>query len=201
MRQPFIGFGTGRCGTMSLARIVNECHNTEVGHEQRKFRVDWYKPKQRKLRRMASSFKSKGKKGILAGDVALYWLPQIKLIRRVCLPKVKLVCLHRDKQETVESFLNKSKTADRLRPDKWTGQRILLGDNMFPTLDGCNIRQSLEFYWEMYEQWSRSIENVYHMDMYQLNSQESLADLFDYLEIPNKDRAFPTRTRYNEGPQ
>ena len=200
MRQPFIGFGTGRCGTMSLSKIVNGCHNTEVGHERHRFRVDWYDPKERKIRRMVSSFKNKEKKGILAGDVSLYWLPHIKLIRSY-LPKIKLVCLHRDKQETVASFLGKSKTADRLRPDKWTGQRILLGGNMFPTLDGHDIKQSLEFCWEMYEKRSRSIKDVYHMDMYQLNNQESLVDLFDYLEIPKKSRVFPTRTKYNEGPQ
>lgn len=200
MRQPVIGFGTGRCGTMSLAKIINACRNTNVRHEHHTFRVDWYDPKLRKIRRMIRSFKSNGKRGILAGDIALYWLPHVEYIRKQ-LKDIKLICMHRNKKETVQSFLNKSNVADRLRPNKKTGQRIILGDNMFPTLDGYDIKQSLSFYWEMYEKWSRSIKDIYHMDVYQLNDKKVLISLFDYLEIPEKDRVFPSKTRYNEGPQ
>lgn len=188
-----IGFGTGRCGTMSLARIINQCNRTMVQHEFRGYRTDWYVRNRRKTRRMLRFFKDQSSKGILAGDVALYWLPHILFLREA-MPNMKLIHLYRPKEEVVASFLRRS-SDERVRPSD-TGRRRCLEDNMFPTIDGATPQQALGFYWEMYEQWAWSIEDVYHMSVYDLNGD--LSGLFDYLEIPDQDRVFPTRTRYNE---
>lgn len=196
-----IGFGTGRCGTTSLAKIINGCKNVSVSHESYAFRVDWYRTSKRRIRRMANTFRRYIEEDILVGDVALYWLPHIGSIR-AHFPNIKLVHIFRNKEEVANSFLRKSDPpADRLRPERKTGQRVRLGDHMFPTIDGFDLRQSYEFYWEMYQKWAKSISNVYHLDVYQLNNKKALVKLFDYLEIPERDRVFPERTRFNKGPQ
>lgn len=195
-RIPFIVFGTGRCGTTSLHKMLVNCENTSVLGEHSPYKVNWYKPDESKLQGLARWFKRESNKGLLPGSVARYWLPHISCLRKK-VPELKLICLHRNKEDTVKSWM-KWKAApgkpprDRLRP----GRRHMY--DVFPIIDAHTIQQSYEFYWEMYEEWSRSIKNVYHVDMLDLNDKTKVADIFDYLEVPEQDKVFLEKTRYNQ---
>lgn len=195
-RLPFIVFGTGRCGTTSLHKMLTNCENTSVLREHSPYKVNWYKPDESKLRGLVQWLKKESNKDRLPGSVARYWLPHITYLRKK-VPELKLICLHRDKEGTVKSWMQWKAAAkgpkDRLRP-----KRKHLYD-VFPIIDAHTIQQSYEFYWEMYEEWSHSIEGVYHIDMLELNDKTKVEAIFDYLEIPEQDRVFLEKTRYNEG--
>lgn len=191
MKRPFIAFGTGRCGTSSLFEIIDYCENTYVLREDNPYKVSWYDPDQRKLDRLARHLMRKNGRGITAGSVSRYWLPHIEYLRQK-MPGLKLICLHRDKKGTVESFMRyKGRLADRLRP----GRRPLY--RTFPLIAAPTIRESYELYWEMYEEWSRTIEGVYHVDMDDLNDRKKIAQIFDYLEMPEKNRRRLFKTKHN----
>lgn len=191
MRPPFIVFGTGRCGTSSLYKMLSSCENVSVLREQNPYMVNWYKPDETKLQNLVQWFKKKSSKGQLSGSVARYWLPHIEWIRRQ-IPEVKLICMHRDKKGTVESWMRwKGGSRNRLRPGRsWKF-------DVFPLIDAHTNQQSYEFYWEMYEEWSRSIEGVYHVNMLDLNDKLRVEHIFEYLEIPERDRVFLEKTQYN----
>lgn len=192
MRTPFVAFGTGRCGTTSLYAILDHCNNTTILKEQSPYRVNWYDPDMEKLKGFVRFLKKEGKENKLAGSVARYWLPHIEWIRKQ-IPEVKLICMHRDKKTTTESWMRwKGKPRDRLRPGR--GHMY----DVFPIIDAHTIQQSYEFYWDMYEEWSRSIEGVYHVDLHDLNDRDKITAIFDYLEIPQKDRKYLPNTKHNE---
>ncbi len=189
MRAPFIVFGTGRCGTSSLFEMLRYCKNVSILREQSPYRVNWYNPDKKILKDFIQWLKVDGEE--VSGSVARYWLPHVEYLREQ-IPELKLICLHRNKKNTTRSWMRwKGKPADRLRPGR--GKMY----DVFPKIDAHTIQQSYEFYWEMHEEWSRSIKGVYHVNLLDLNDQEKVTAIFDYLEIPKEDRKYLSNTRHN----
>ena len=76
MKNYVIGLGTGRCGTVSLAKLLSGCKNTNVSHEFRErvdihYRLSW-EFNEREAERRVQNLKSIS--GNLVGDVAHYYL-------------------------------------------------------------------------------------------------------------------------------
>ena len=200
MRPQFIGIGPGRCGTQSLARIVDACKNTRVTHEA--YCSAWYK-KERPIEALRGHLLGCSVAGILGGDCQSHILPHLPHLRR-SIPTLKVVCLHRDKHEVVESFLDWLAGTTNLRPKDKNHRlrneeiRKAVWVSRFPTIDADTPRQAWEFYWEMYEAaMSRLDPPVYHLRMESLNEDAALADLFEFLEIPASDRVFPEQRVWN----
>ena len=95
-RTPFVGVGTGRCGTNSLTEIVDACKNASVTHER--YQLNWYEVNEN-LGKMLSEFRAIAKDGVLAGDVSQANAPHVGELRS-SFPALKVVCLHRDKTST-----------------------------------------------------------------------------------------------------
>lgn len=198
-QPPMIGFGTGRCGTKSLAAILNACNGARVLHER--WVPNWYNPNHTKSNRVLRFLDRRAESGRLAGVVSFALLPRVEEYRTI-IPDLKLVCLHRSKEETVGSFLRWCEGVSRTKPHSYSGKRSkeLNGHfKKFPIIDAYDTRQAWEFYWEYYEKWARSIEGVYHIDMYDLNDKNKVARLFDYLEIPKDDRKYIGSTHRHKG--
>lgn len=196
----FIGFGTGRCGTKSLARVIGACRNTQVTHECSDWRVPWYSVDYTKVDAMIEHFRQYGK---LVGDVGFYWLPHLEYIKSQ-LPGIKLIWMQRDKNETVGSFIygqNKVGGDQAVygplcpMPNKQKASRVW--NRFYPLVDAYDLEQSVEFYWEMYNKWAQNLD-CYQMNVYDLNSHRKVDGLFDYLEVPESDRVFLEDAHFNK---
>lgn len=102
MRAIF-GMGCGRCGSKSLAYVLNEQDKVWMAHE--------YKPilpfdkDEEMLDKKLSTLRRKGRnsRSNIYGDIGHYYLWYIdQLIDR--LPNIKIICLYRERSEVVQSY-------------------------------------------------------------------------------------------------
>ena len=100
-----IGLGPGRCGTTTLAYVLNCQYRACVTHEGG-LPLPWYKSEPQMFEMNIG--KIINYPGALVGDVALYYLHYIPEILSV-MPDVKFVCLQRDYEDTVRSYLQHQK--------------------------------------------------------------------------------------------
>ena len=202
-REGFIGIGTGRCGTVSLVEIVAACSRTSVTHER--YLADWYKldPPEDPIRNLIANIEAHRGRDVLCGEVQAHVLPHLPFIRRH-LPDTKVVCMHRAKQEVVNSFLSWAPGYTTLRP----ADKIFLMNNpkpgpktyanKFPIIDAATPEQAWGFWWEFYELMVQSIADpIFHMNVNDLNDDSRVGQLFDFLEIPPKDRVFIEERKHN----
>lgn len=194
-RTPFVGIGTGRCGTTSLSVIVGACKKTICTHER--YQLSWYEVNE-EHGRLIRQFRESAENGILIGDVGCSLVTGIGHFRS-SIPKLKVICLHRDKNETVESF--RKFGWQKLRPDDkraWldrcyssNGHFTATVIKAFPIIDAINADQACGFYWEFYEALMAKIaEPVIHIRTEELSQNLTLEKIFDFLEIPNSDRVY-----------
>lgn len=125
------GIGTGRCGTASLANLLNKQNNAAVFHELNPGPMSWTGA-EAYLEELLGQFESALETGKLdvevvprrwnlealdqlekmdkismVGDIGLYYLPYVEYILSKN-PSVKFVGLRRDEDATVKSYLRKT---------------------------------------------------------------------------------------------
>jgi hypothetical protein len=183
----FLGIGTGRCGTNSLAAILNQVKGAAVTHEGQLFRSDkWGDPGS-----CVENFIKQRPAVGLYGDVAFYHLPVISAFKEK-IPGLKLVSLHRSKQEVAESFLRRIGSDARLH-DSLEGW-----NKMFPVIRENTAIASWLKYCDMYEEELSKLD-TYCLQTSDLNDNKKLNDLFDFLEVKEKDRVYPKVRVFNAG--
>lgn len=96
--QLVIGLGTGRCGTLSLARLLGLQEHCDVGHE-RYPTLSWYEDPN-PCRHLEQSIESLSD---VYGDVGMYYLPYVNEIRGR-FPGTRFICMKRDREATINSF-------------------------------------------------------------------------------------------------
>ena len=99
VQQIVIGFGTGRCGTNSLAAFLNQQPGYHVTHEQAG--LAWYPAITDTETCMGRFFASRT--GTVIGDVGFYWINYLPLILRTY-QGAKAINIRRPLDEVVESF-------------------------------------------------------------------------------------------------
>lgn len=185
---PFLGVGTGRCGTNSLAKIVGACKKTNVTHEL--FRIPWYEATE-DLGHCIRLMREDRQSGIIRGEVSCHMLPHIEGLRDP-LGSLNVVCLHRDKYDFVESA--EANLKELLRPGD---QKRGISGQLYPVIDAVDSRQAWEFWWEFVEATMGEITPpVFHMQMADLNKDHRLIALYDFLGIPQENRVLPEIRKY-----
>lgn len=199
-RPPFIVVGTGRCGTISIAHILNQCANTEVTHEEHL--LPWHDRSTPMVGEIIEEFKDKEKQGITRGMVGYMYLPHLPEIRSAC-RNLRVVRMWRDKESTVDSFLRFGLFIVRsLDKQSWTDKTMGKPRDYaktFPLIDAASVKQSIEFYWEYYTKLMRDKvrEPVFDLKTEELNEDDKLYQLCDFLGIPKCDIAFPEARKYH----
>lgn len=163
MNTFILGIGTGRCGTQSLATLLNEQRDASVTHERFRANVPWGRDGDRWLERLLREAPSGDG---LYGDVALYWLPQAeRLLSEAHADSydVRIVGLKRDKEETIDSYLRK--TPDRNHWQLHDGieyDHCRLGwDKCYPKFVAESKREALSMYWSYYYGEIARLEDKY----------------------------------------
>jgi len=186
---PFIGIGTGRCGTLSLCNIVASCYNTTVLHEG--YMCHWDKTFKPMAIAMTNAMKSFGTYGVSAGNVSFHLIRWVEDLM-VRIPNLKVICLHRDKEATVSSF---TKCFVDGSPFATTGNKGIV--NCFPDIDTGSFDSDVKSWWNWCEKKMENIPNSYHIEPNDLNSDSEVKRLYDYLGIIPSDRIIPEQRRYN----
>ena len=183
MSGGFLGIGTGRCGTYSLAQILGVQHGYRF--------VEWHESRENrpKLQETIEHLTNGG------GTVWHPILPWVDLIRRE-VPDLKIICLHRGQAAVVRSFVRVHKAK---------------GDPVgFPTRDQQDyfpahwtyVRPEAYWaeYWSAYENAMNALprEVTFHLQTSELNEDDRLKELIAWL---GRDRAIPTRRHWDKNEQ
>jgi hypothetical protein len=192
----FVGIGTGRCGTVTLAHIVKACRTTMVSHEHPGYSPPWQGDATPAIASFIRHARAADRNGRVMGEVALYWLPHVERLR-ASLPELKVICLKRDKEATIASMMRKVPGYTLVRPEdrahnpEWW--------DLFPTIEAPTIESAWSRYYDFYYEQAGQLENVLHVRTEDLDHDETAVAIFDYLEIPESDRAYPDHRRHNTG--
>jgi hypothetical protein len=178
----FLGVGPGRCGTESLAQILNTADGVRVTHENY--------PTTDRLLIDSAAMLSQIREGTedLIGWVGTLWLTFVHIVR-IQFPEIPVLCLHRDRDAVVRSFMNRQRVRGGL---PW----IINIQGVVPELTpGYLVR-----HWEWAEaQMSHIRPPVLHLDVEDLNDNVALAAIYDFLRVPDACRSFPEKRRYRVG--
>src|SRR5262245_3459710 len=96
-KRLILGIGTGRCGTRSLALLLNRQPGAKITHEDYPL-LPWRDPRPsaiaQRLKKLAR------RKTPITGDVASFYLPYVEHAVAIA-PDIRIVCLERPKEEVV----------------------------------------------------------------------------------------------------
>jgi len=186
MKKVVICLGTGRCGTLSMSKLLKK-KGGDVSHEQ--YRHPW-KTDIDVLYNSTVNLLTRD--GDFVGDSGYYWLNYAQEMIRV-FPNLRFVCLKRDKKEVIESFNRRTPNANWWTSPKskhWDWVEYILDTRMylFPKYD-LPKKEAIGEYWEDYYRIANSLERLYGglfkiFDFkYVLNTEEGQKELFNFLDL------------------
>ena len=186
MRKLILGCGSGRCGTYSLQRLLNKQKDASITHE--KHQLPWVVDEKSMVHHLLQIMSGDAS---TVGDVGLYWLNYLPWLTSF-VPQVRIICLMRDKEETVASF--RQRIPDRnilvlpeskhFEPDtKFEHGRW----RMFPKYD-LPRKDAFAKYWDDYYEtardWRRSYATLFLLTpMDDLNSEEGQRRMLEFAGI------------------
>lgn len=195
-KKIIIGLGTGRCGTRSLTKLLNE-NGIPATHE--KWRLVWKPDKERCLRVL--------KKMVDAGesDVGFYWLNYVDIVLSKY-PSTKFVCFKREKEKVLESFSRTSIESDPILCSLiWTrfnveGECYKLCDHVTPEeieqMD-YSTREWVETYWNE-PFYNDTMKCVNHFEGYDLTNKKSYMNKYYddyYIKSEKLEKEYPNNFR------
>jgi hypothetical protein len=179
------GLGTGRCGTLSLAKLLNSQQNSVITHEQ--FPLLTWKVNNNSINLLDQRIKAYLQTPeIYTGDVCSVYLNYVKYIYNRLDKNVKFICLERDKQSNIDSWLKKTKNYNN-----WSiyskGSRKY--SKMFPKYKIQNKKMCLETYWEEYKYISDTLSNTIPVfrkySTEDLNNELKINEILEFCSIKN----------------
>ena len=200
MTQYIIGYGMGRCGTLSLAHLLSLQPDSKVSHEISGLHwltifSDYPRVREALLRR--------AEKYQVVGDINYAWVQYIPRIIED-FPDVKFIHIWRDKEETVESFwkLNQARieameTTSAWSTDMWYTVHPFLGYP--PSKDQIATTYEV-FHKAAYGIMWRHPKRTYTLEMKGLNETDSMKLLLDYVGISSQDQVIK-KVQVNKGGQ
>lgn len=190
------GIGSGRCGTHSLAKLLNLQKGFDVTHEfGEKPALPWVYSKEdfdfyfNETKLKHNSFPEK-----YFGDVSFYLLPYIKKIIFKN-PSCKIICLKRDKESTIKSFELKTIKRNHWQEHDGSFFKKDIWDRCFPkyTANSNSITESkkraIGLYYDEYYSVAQNLEkrfpeNIKIFDTDSLNSEHGITSILSFIGIP-----------------
>lgn len=201
MKKYILGLGTGRCGTVSLAKLLNNCANVNVSHEWRErndanYRLSWKYSSEEIINRCNKIHELKGN---LVGDIAHFYLPYITFLQEHFKDNIKFIYLERDAEETVQSFMKKSKNwCHWISKDSKVfienNYKAISWDRTFPKYNTNSKEEAIERYVYEYHDYANALflnnSNMLKIKTENLSCKSTIKQIFDFLEILEEDRNY-----------
>jgi len=195
-RKIILGIGTGRCGSKSLAALLNKQPLIECGIE--KYKHDWYSLNWRRHLREAIMDRS----AKIKGDVAFFHLP---LVIKMKYDKpndidLKTILLVRNKDEFVESVCKRFKDRGEPLSEKRNSYYQFAkekGMDYRPTFDYTvpkyfaytSLKDMAARFWEDYNLAVKQHNlDYFELKTQELNSTEKIREALAYIGIPDKEQ-------------
>lgn len=178
-KKLIFGLGSGRCGTRSLAYLLNTQENVNVSHEfgDRPF-LPW-KFNINKLNKAMKNIMSR--KVNICGDIAFYWLPYMDYIINNY-KDVYVIVIKRDQKETVQSYLRWTKIHNYWHPKgQW--------NNSYPdhSLKYKDKEKFFNYFWKMYYNKTNLLlskyKKSYEIKTDELNDPKKVKHIFNKIGI------------------
>ena len=198
----FIGLGTGRCGTQSLAHLFDSQDNFTVYHEKNdiapmptwKFDLRLIKLK---LLELCCSSDSR-----VVGDVGMYYLPYIEWLSKN-VSSLRVISLKRDMDKTVASYDKK------LSGPSSNGRNHLVDhdgsfwnidakwDSQYPKYNDIKSLSRVPYLQRYYTEYYRETDRlgVRTFDTEDLNDRDMVSIMLDYAGVNKKNIIHPKKNR------
>ena len=184
-----IGLGTGRCGTVSLSRLLNRQPNWRIFHEAVAGAVGWSGSGDLLEARMANWLQPPHFQ--VVGDVASYYLPYCRRILQMH-PETRFLCLERPREQVIESFMRKTPGTNHWQPHDGQGKWRLCStyDKNFPKYpDAGDKRKAIGAYWDEYQHEATILERELPecfriFPTSALNEDQGVQNILDFAQLP-----------------
>ncbi|MGN6546207.1 MAG: hypothetical protein ACTHK7_14230 [Aureliella sp.] len=196
------GIGSGRCGTLSLARLLDSQPDARVTHEMRPL-LGWDAPEDEKRRIAGARLERLARESDagLVGDVAAYYLPYIPFLLEGN-ADVRIVCLRRPRQEVIASFIQWLERTESLPVNHWLERpwkrgecqrqfHSLVWSRIFPKYPDVSLEEGIGRYWDEYYAEVERLQarfqgRVLMLETYELNQEEQQRQLLRFCAVEEK---------------
>jgi hypothetical protein len=196
-KQVVIGLGPGRCGTMSLAMILAMQRSVVVHHESEPG-LNWDADIYAFIGKWARLFYHVTPVLPIIADVAHWYLPFVPNILEVN-PTAKFVCLKRDIEKIVTSFMYKVPDTSHWTikyckhwHEKWNrghAYRERFPHYDLPKEEGC--RHYVTKYYKACEDYTQQIPNNFRIfDIEALNTEKGVRSILEFCGLSEEDMNF-----------
>jgi len=195
MKKFIIGLGTGRCGTSSLSCLLSAQSHIIVPHEY-KSPLPW-KVSTKQIEERLKDLR------FLNGDIGYYYLSYIKMIMKK-FPQTKFVCLQRDRQKTINSFLKWTINRNHwINHDGTKWNKDPKWDPTFPKFECADKNKVLGKYYDHYYSEAHKVElkypssfKVFPTDY--LNTTKGVKQVLSFCQIRGDHVNLITNVRANQ---
>jgi len=184
-KQLIIGLGTGRCGTKSLAYLLNEQEDSSFSHEIVGSKLTW-KPNNVMLR--SAIYFALGKRTSFSGDVAFNFLSYVDIIKKLR-PECKFIVMMRDREDTINSYMNWTRKDDLWIKGYKDKEEWYKCYPNYPKKYSKEERIGLywdEYYWKIDKLIVKYPDSFWIMKMEWLNDKEAIEKMLDFCGFPEK---------------
>ena len=196
-KKVIFGLGSGRCGTASLAYLLNDQKDAFIGHEMPPI-LPWDTSDLTGLQFRWDQIQHQSHLYSMVGDVGIYYLPYLPTLIQShdSIPFInqnyvlKFVILKRDRKEVINSFLEKFKRQNNnpLQTEKAPGMIVDEWDECFPKYDGMTLREAVgAFYDDYYKESERfalerpDMVKIFSVD--DLNTEAGVLQILDFVGV------------------
>lgn len=175
MRRLVCGLGTGRCATASLARLLAAQHGWRATHEHKPV-LSWNPADEPRPERHFDDPCYP-----LRADVGFYYLPHVRRLAELYGEAIRFVCLRREREATVASFL-------RYGEPQWFTADDPHWGRAFPTHAELSFREALVRYWDAYyaesERLAADLGDRFRIfELEQLNHEAGVREILSFARV------------------
>lgn len=177
MNNLILGLGTGRCGTVSLQRLLSIQENTVATHEAMLLPWAINQNEYNNLVNHVNSFDA----GCIA-EIGSWYLPYAMWLMKE-FDNTKCIILQRDRSEVINSF--QIKTGNRNHWQTHNGMPCRY-DKCFPKFDDAKSKgDAIGEYWDLYYKICEMLpqENCFWIDTNNLNNELKVKEMLQFCEI------------------
>ncbi len=193
-----LGCGTGRCGTGSLAALLNYQEDSAVSHECRPH-LSWNAPWKDRCERLTTIA---GRSARIVGDVSFWHIVSLSRVFEA-FPEAKVICLQRDKQETVDSWLAlvSYEGSNYWQDHNGLQWKHVKHDRLFPDFNhATGVRDACGMWWDWYYARAECVEKVFPsmfrvFPLKLLNDSDGVRRILSFAGIPLSEQAIQTGRR------
>lgn len=199
-----LGIGTGRCGTHTLAEVLNAQPGAHVTHEHPPL-LPWHpSPGRPGIRERLQRYR-RTRRGRFIGDVASFYLPYIEEAI-AAEPGLRVVCLERPREEVVSSFCRWVDMVHPLPTDHWSREPAPgwhyhpVWSRIFPQYETTDRKEGLRLYWDEYHRTVAGLVRRYpeHVRVFPigaLNDESGVRAILSFAGIPQELQVLSVGTR------